>query len=201
MKIKKRISCPWCNTTLHMYENDNCPKCGGSLPDYRTGKLGNPPPVAPRKIPRQFNARETNRIILLSLAFALPMLAIPVLTFYFEKEIDWKIFLSPVGIFIAIYFFLVVGAIRNAYNLLKEKRSFRKLLRFGSVAEGEIKHIATYQDEIAYQFDFLLPGQISNKAVCVSLRKMIYYNEGDPVWVIYDKNNPEKNSVWPPIPM
>jgi len=186
---KSQVQCGWCRSS-HPYPltNSNCSNCGGPLPNTNL-KLGKPPPAIPRKIPKQFlkNVKWTNsyyKVSLLFMVMGIPFIPfmglglIPcIIGFFLYKEtckkIEGRLHALKKGCH-------TEGRITAIY--------LDKNVQILGKSPGKVEYVFRSNDGIRH-FDFKVSSNTD----------ILAYDIGESIWVVYIKENPKLNDIWPPI--
>ncbi|MBL9146837.1 MAG: DUF3592 domain-containing protein [Verrucomicrobiaceae bacterium] len=190
-------TCPWC-TTEYVNWQSQCKQCGGPLPPPPGMKLGEPPPPAPRKLPSTYvkRVRWTENIATLvglgftgiGLLIAVPMLANKL----------WLPALIP-G-------FFLLGGVSMFRHGWKSAAGRLRAFKSGKAVEGRIERVGIdasqqingrHPSRVVYHFpigDQWHEGQIITFDTTATLR-----SSGQPVWVLYNENDPNENAIYPPL--
>ncbi|TLD69818.1 hypothetical protein FEM03_15965 [Phragmitibacter flavus] len=190
------ITCGWCSTHYQHWQN-RCDSCGGPMPPMPGMAIGAPPPPAPRSVPSGFPLRVllTNNIA--SIIGAIIFGAGAFMTLMFLVAGNWGA-LFP-GLF-ALGGFLVLRF------GIKQGRSTLHAFRDGIAVEGKVHQVSkdtttTVNGEhpwkLVYHFrvaDHLHQGVLISFDSTLSKRV-----SGQPLWVLYVPENPEKNTLYPPV--
>ncbi|MES0490664.1 MAG: hypothetical protein ABUK01_11760 [Leptospirales bacterium] len=176
------IECGWCDQPNKVGESTHCTFCSGPLPTPPGETLAEAPPSTPRKLPANYLAKRCNE--------------------------DYIIKISKV--FIYVFFWSIIFPIVGFFAWRNTKKKIMhqiKALEEGLAVEGQI--IDVYRDTsltvngrnpwaMVYTFETkvgqLLEGTISSWDLSIPLRK-----PGEKTWVVYVAEEPEINSIWPPI--
>lgn len=199
------VTCPWCKQywqpgTFGL----ECGRCGGPLPPPPGPTRGHGPPPAPRHLPEKY----TRDLLLwknFGAVFGLAFASFGAL--FGSLGVVLTFVLPPLGLgFVA--FGALFGGIGLAVRRAARRSALQQIaaLTHGYPAEGQI--IAVTQD-LGEQFNgrhpyrieyvFMVQGQPvggSTKAwdIVNALRR-----PGEPLWVVFQPNDPSVNSIWPPI--
>jgi hypothetical protein len=190
-------TCPWCSTN-YVNWHPQCPQCGGRMAEPAGMSLGPPPPDAPRKLPKGYATRirwTRSLEALLGGVFTLmgSMMMVPMLV---HKM--WLPALFPAFFFIGGVSIFVRGW-RQASGVLHA-------FRYGIAVRGEIRSVdkdtsqsynGRHPWRLTYTFtvnDQIHDGQVISFADSVAVR-----SRGEPLWVLYEEDDPTVNTVFPPM--
>jgi hypothetical protein len=160
--------------------------------------LGEPPPVAPRKLPKGYatRVRWTRSLeALLGGVFTLfgLMMIVPMLA-----SRMWLPSLFPA--------FFLIGGLSIFVRGWQRASGVLRAFRYGVAAKGEVRNVQkdttqtmnghhpwrlTYTFSVANQ---ILDGEVISFADSVGQR-----SRGQPLWVLYDEGDPTVNTVFPPM--
>ena len=182
-----QVECPWCKTVNRVIDETNCKNCGGPLPavshDNSGIDRGTPPPSVPRKLPdiyiKKLKYRSTMFII--GIVFIVPFI--------------WSVIFPIIG------FFLVRSALKTANRKIAA-------LENGIKAEGDLVDI--YKDtsesvnerhpwRLDYEFKTRNGELITAKKTGAWSNNNRHRRIGDKLWVVYLRDNPNINAIWPPV--
>lgn len=184
---KTSLECPWCSTVNYVVEETNCKKCGGPLPAVPQKNngidRGKAPDAPPRKLPKKF----INKLKYRNVHFFIGLIFI---VFLF-----WSVIFP-------IYGFAII---RHRLKIAKNKIA---ALERGIKAEGTLK--AIYKDEsitmnerhpwkLEYEFKTHTGAIIEAVKTEAWNKNNRFRADGDRIWVVYLKENPEINAIWPPV--
>jgi len=182
-----QVECPWCKTVNKVTTETHCKSCGGPLPaishDNSGINRGTTPPPPLRKLPKIYEKKlkYRNTLFIIGIIFIVPFI--------------WSIIFPIIG------FFLVRSGLRTANRKIEA-------LQKGIKAEGEL--IDIYKDtsesvngkhpwRLDYQFK-------TNNGDLITAKKTGAWNTnnrhrriGDKLWVVYLRDNPKINAIWPPV--
>ena len=179
---ENEIQCAWCETVNRDLSLTNCNNCGGPLPPPPGQDPGPEPPPAPRVLPAGYH----NRIM-------------------YWKNVEVMIGILFTVVFFWTILFLIVGILLWYYG---RKRAVGKLMALenGRATRAEISDI--YIDHSTkdngrspwvIEYLFQTPGgERAGKAVAwnpINGSRRV----GEPLWVVFVPEDPEKNAIWPPI--
>lgn len=177
------VTCPWCKSQFHNSYASNCANCGGSLPIAEGNGPGQPPPTAPRTLPKAYvrGVKYTSNIM-------------TIIGMVFTLGFFWTIIFPIIGIF------LWRKGIKDANGELIP-------LQYGVATKGEVTSISTdFSKNIngrspkILEFVFTANGQKYVGTVPNIMDPIEHWRKrGDQVWVLYMQDNPELSSVWPPM--
>lgn len=206
------ITCPWCGTHYETFQS-NCDNCGGSLPQpveaapvsvepMPATEMPLSPPLPPRKIPSKVMRRMlfTDAGIIAGGIF----LFIGSI-FFFVGALVLAIATAIVGVpFVGLSFiFLLVGG-GLVYWRYENARQMVNILRAGQAALGEITQVAqNYHVRVngrypwVIQYRFTVHGQDYPGKLSTLSQPDLSHQPGRPVYVLYQHDNPEKNTLYP----
>ena len=177
-----RIECGWCGHSNSRDRTDQCSRCGGLLPARPGADPGPEPPPAPRALPADF----VKRMKYTRNPVTIAGIAITVILF-------WSLILPVLGVVL-----WVVG--------LKRAKRRMSALESGEAVLGRVLSVS--QDE-AVQKHGRHPWRI---AVAYETPRGEYVGEvtawdpaqagrrsGDPLWIVYVKQEPDLFAIWPPV--
>lgn len=190
-------TCPWCATHYIHWQNQ-CNQCGGRMPPLHGAELGPPPPSTPRAIPKVYERRvrwTKNMSVLIGGAFTLvgTVMLIPMVA----NRLFWPA-LFPL--------FFVIGGLSTFHYGWKAASGTLKAFRYGEAVEGTIKSISKDTSQsingrhpwrLVYHFPVgnqLQEGIITSFDSTTGERRY-----GQPLWVLYVKDDPSQNAVFPPL--
>jgi hypothetical protein len=176
------VECGWCDASNRRDQTDTCRSCGGPLPALPGGNPGPRPPEPVRRLPEGYENRIKywkNVFVLIGMLFTL--------CFF------WTIVFAAVGIPMWIH---------------GKRRAERKLAALGRglATRGRITKIEVDTSEeingrnpwrIDYEFD-MPSGKASGWAHAWDpshARRSV----GDVLWIVYVRESPDQNAIWPPI--
>lgn len=178
------VTCPWCKSQFHQPTFSNCTNCGGSLPiSESNGGAGQPPPPAPRLLPKAFvrSVKYYNNVnTMIGIIFTIPFF--------------WSIIFPIIGIF------LWKRGIREAKGELLP-------LENGMYVQGEITAInvdmsknMNGKNPRIIEFAFTVGGRAYTGDVPNLMDPVhLWKKAGDKIWVVYMPEDPMISSVWPPM--
>lgn len=191
------ITCGWCGVHYPQWQSQ-CSHCGGDLPPKDNG-LGPPPKPPPRKLPRGFAIRQwvtANFGVVFGLIF---FIVGAVITSAFVWSKTWLALLP--GFFAISGFFMLLRGISQARSTL---RAFRE----GEAAEGF--YLSIEKDPLyaghkgpspwIVKYAFHAEGKRFEGTFSTSdgnIRALAQVNK--PVWVLYVKDDPTQNTIYPPL--
>jgi hypothetical protein len=188
--------CPWCTVVYANWQN-LCDQCGGPMPPPPGMDIGPPPPEAPRTIPKTYAFRirwSRNIALIIGLAFTVFGGFLTSVFFFVNKWIA----LIPLFFFIGGFFMARLGW-KNASATLKA-------FRYGQAVKGKIHSVSRDTSQsvngkhpllLVYHFDvdgILTEGVLSSFDTTLTKRF-----SGEPIWVLYVKEDPTKNAIYPPL--
>ncbi len=199
------VVCPWCSTVYPQFQ-PNCSNCGGVLPRRDSRTAGDPPPPPPRQLPSAFvsRARRSGHFELLFGAIFAGVGAFVGIILTTVSISTGEPLLAGIGLPISLLFVLIGGIAL----WLGRRRSSRLLhaLTDGIPANGTVEEV--YLDttismngrspwRVSYSF---VAGGIPQEGSARTFHRSALMQAGDPVFVVYDANNPGVNSLYPPLP-
>jgi hypothetical protein len=207
------ITCPWCGTNYLEFQS-NCDNCGGSLPQpYLDATVATEllpaqetplaPPLPPRQIPKKIIGR-----MLLTDAGSITggiFLLIGVIFFVVGIALVIPVITLPVGLPFAGLgiIFLIVGGILFSWRYGHARQTI-DILRDGQAALGEITKVSqNYHVRVnnrypwVIQYQFKVHGQNYLGKLSTLSQPDLSQQPGKTVYVLYQHNNPEKNTLYP----
>ncbi len=194
--------CGWCGTVVHE-DRTNCVNCGGPLPLPLAFEVGEVPPRAPRDLPAKF---KRNKLFLKNFGFifgsifggvgCLIVVVFGVLMFV----------VPPIGfgaclgaLFAGIGLPIAGIGIRNALRTMD-------VLRGGTHVEGTVVRVGD-DTSVSYngrhpwmvEYTFSVDGGLEGGSVSSFDPVMSHVEPGHKLWVVYRPDDPDQNSVWPPV--
>ena len=184
---KVSLECPWCSSINYVAEETNCKNCGGPLPavpkkDSGIGR-GKIPDDPPRKLPQKYikKLKYRNVYFIIGIIFVVPFI--------------WSVIFPIIG------FFLIRHGLKVANNKIAA-------LERGIKAEGTL--LAIYRDQsitingrhpwkLEYEFKTISGAKIEAIKTGAWNNNNRYRAAGDRLWVVYLKEDPEINAIWPPV--
>ena len=190
------ITCGWCNTHYTNWQS-KCDSCGGPMPPMPGMELGPPPPPAPRELPKGFAFRTRfsgNIATLVGLVF---FGVGSILTIAF-------LFAHPLAALFPLFFALGgFGMLR--YGLTTAGNTLRAF-REGIAVAGRVHSVGLdhtqqvngkYPYKLLYHFDI---GSYTHEGRVISFDSTLSQRrQGQPLWVLYVENAPDKNTLYPPV--
>lgn len=177
------VTCPWCKSQFHNSYASNCANCGGSLPIAEGNGPGQPPPPAPRVLPKSYirAVKYTSNVM-------------SILGVVFTIVFCWSVIFPIIGIF------LWRKGLRDANNELIP-------LQHGATVKGEVTAIRVDgskqingRNPRILEFVFSANGQRFGGNVPNIMDPIEQWRRpGDQIWVLYMPDNPDLSSVWPPL--
>lgn len=177
------VTCPWCKSRFHNSHASNCANCGGSLPVGQGDGPGQPPPPAPRLLPKSYvrAVKYTSNVM-------------TIMGMIFTLVFFWT------GIFLILGIFLWRKGIQDAEGELIP-------LENGVTTKGEVTGVTVdYSKNIngrhpkILEFVFMVNGQRHAGTVPNIMDPIEHWRKpGDQIWVVYMPDNPELSSTWPPL--
>ncbi len=175
------LQCGWCSRSNRRDLTSHCTSCGGELPHIPGTPRTLPPPSTPRKLPRGYKRRIKywkNTQFLIGFIFILFL---------------------PSIIFPIIGIFLLITALKKAKNQLAA-------LQFGTPTRGIIKdtyidytqHI-NHNHPVIIDYTFSTPNGEFKYDVTSWDNSNLKRSKGEHVWVVFNPQNIEQNTIWPPI--
>jgi len=205
------VTCPWCGTSYTAFQS-SCDKCGGPMPppvqaatptaDPRTLRLPMPPP-APRPIADRYawTLMFTDGAAVVALVFSILGAVFTLIGFVMTVAIVTAFVGLP---FLALgLVFLVVG-LAITQRRLKAARETVEVLKTGQATEGQITGLEENLNvrinqrhpwTIRYMFTAL--GQTYSGQVNTLNYPGPLLQPGQPTWVLYLPNTPERNALYP----
>ena len=201
------ITCAWCGTTFQHFQS-NCENCGASLPrpESHTARISDlpVPPPAPRQVPKGYLSR-----LLITDAWTIASGVFLLLGIIFGP-VGLVLTLAMVTAFVGVPFillgllFLVIGLPVLIWRVNRARKTVQ-VLQTGNTAEGEIIDVAqNYNVEVNHRhpwvvtYSFYAGGFFEGKSS--SLRQPpAHLTPGAPVYVLYQRENPETNTLYPPL--
>lgn len=190
------LTCGWCGTHYGSFV-PNCKNCGGPLPPPPGMALGPEPPPAPRALPGNFERRVlwTHNVFALVGGIFL-LVATPL--------VIGLLFVNPLfSLFPMIHF--TIG-----YLLLRHGRgkglATIHAFRDGRAARGEISE--TQMDTTTkingrhpwiIRYKFPVAGTMHEGHLRAWEADARGRERGQPLWVLYLDEDPEKNTIYPPL--
>jgi len=177
-----RVECGWCGQSNPRDQESLCAKCGGPLPAAPGADPGAEPPPVPRTLPADY----VKRLRYTKNAVTIVGIVITVILF-------WSLILPVLGV---------------ALWITGLKRAKRKMmaLESGETVRGRLLNVTR---DTSVQKKGRHPWRI---AVAYDTPKGEYVGEieawdpaqagrrsGDPVWVVYVKEEPDLFALWPPL--
>ncbi len=202
------ITCPWCGTNYVAFQ-PNCGNCGGALPlppemaaPEAPGQIAAPPPP-PREMPRYHawrllatdgGAIAGGILLLLGGIFAVLGLALTIAAVTAFVGI-------PFGV-LGVILLLVGGAL--VWTRYRAAAQVVDILRTGDAALGVVTHATeSYHVQINGRFPwtigyrFQAQGRAYEGQVTTLSRPEVDRQPGKPVYVLYRRDNPTQNTIYP----
>jgi hypothetical protein len=190
------ITCGWCQTHYNQWQS-NCSNCGGPLPPPPGMDAGPEPPPPPRLLPRHFEFRQKwsrNVAVLAALGF---MLISGLFLWAAIKAKSWMALVPGL--------FLLMGLSLFRYG---RNTAVATLHAFhnGVSAEGKIAQLSLDTTQSVngrhpwrLVYHFAVDGQ-QREGVITSFNSTLgERSTGQPLWVLYVKDDPEQNTIYPPV--
>jgi hypothetical protein len=188
--------CPWC-TTNYINWQSTCNQCGGPLAPLPGMGLGPRPPEAPRQVPAQYERRmkwTRNIGTLVGGMFFLVggIMVIPML------------FVAPLA---ALFpgFFMVGGFFMFRYGWLHAKGVLHAF-KHGQAVEGRVAQVSLDTSQAVNNqhpwklvYHFPIGNQLQEGSVTSFDSTLSSRTPGQPLWVLYNDDDPEKSAIFPPI--
>ncbi len=196
MSAPTRSRCGWCGAHYATWQN-KCDTCGGRMPPPPGMELGEAPPGLPRALPRSFVygvrlKNNTATVLGLVLCGFGGILGLMLLLIF-----PWAA-LFPAAI--------LLGGMLMLWNGQKHASEVLRAFRHGMVAEGAITAVCQVTEEkmngvspwkLAYRFT--LEGQQHQGSLTAYDETIRFRKIGQPVWVLYTREDPSINTVYPPF--
>ena len=190
------ITCGWCGTHYGSFM-PNCKNCGGPLPPPPGMELGSPPPDAPRALPKGFEVRVlwTRNVFAMVGGIFLLVAAPLMIALFFVKPIA--------GLFPMIH--ATVGFLLFRHGRSKGLSTIHAF-RDGRAVKGEVSEV--YVDTSTrvngrspwlLKYKFPVRGQMHEGEVRTWDADTAERERGQPLWVLYVEEAPEKNTLYPPL--
>ena len=194
------VACSWCGTNYTSFQ-PNCRNCGGPIAPPPGEHAGSLPPPAPRELPSGYMRRQLLKSPLLIMGAIFSLIGVPFTIIY-----------PIIGISTGELLFLLIGgcfSITGIIMVVFSMRTLRKKLQafeFGEAVIGKV--VEVYRDTsikvngrspwaIVYEFDVqgrLYEGTVRSWEYSAQKRK-----PGQPLHVLYMKEEPEHNTIYPPV--
>jgi hypothetical protein len=202
----KMITCPWCGTDYTSFQ-PTCRQCGGTLPlapESAPGTEGSTlrvPPSPPRQVPRNYIGRilSTNAIaIVAGILILLGAIFLPV-------GLGLILPIAAVGVPFAILglAFLGVGVPLMVWRY-RQAKEMAEVLRTGLSVLGEIVSVSqNYAIQVNGRFPwsivyrFRVAGREFEGKVSTLSAPTLGQQAGRPVYVLYDRDDPARNTIYP----
>ena len=175
------LQCGWCSNSNRRDLTLNCTNCGGVLPHIPGTPRLPEPPHSPRNIPKGYE----NRIRYWK-------------NVHFIIGAIFMLFL-PTIIFPIIGFFLLRYGIKRGNNQIFA-------LKYGVPTRGIIKdvYVDTTQSindvhPIRLNYTFSTSNKEKESFIVSWDNSNLRRPEGEHLWVLFNPNNIEQNSIWPPL--
>lgn len=190
------ITCGWCGIHYAEWKN-RCDSCGGPMPSLPGMERGEAPPEAPRKLPTGFAFRmlwSQNVLVLVGSIFA----AIALVLF-----VPMLVLFPPAALLPLIFIILGLVLFRSGRRPAMSKV---QAFVYGRAAAGEIADVShDYSESTNGQhpwkltYHFTVEGAIHEGAAKSYDSTVGRRTAGQPVWVLYLKNDPTQNTIYPPL--
>jgi hypothetical protein len=196
-------TCAWCGAFYAARPGPTCSRCGGPLPSPPGPERGPAPPFTPRSLPAGFKRKALitgNVISLVGLVFVVTGVFVAGLGLMLMSLDDPKVWLAVASglLFSALGVWIVWLGWRGASRRLRA-------LEWGDTAKGELLSLQPDTSEEIngrnpWRIDFTFEvrgekqvGSVSCWDPSTELRQ-----PGEPVWVVYDPEDPRRSALWPP---
>ena len=180
------LLCGWCGTTNTDVTRVRCINCGGPLPPPPTlaaDDPGSPPPPVPRQLPTKYRWQVLlwkNVLVTLGMVF----------TIVFCWSIIFPLFGIPMWI---------IGYRRAKNQLIALERGVAARAELiGVERDHSVKMNGRSPWRIEYTFE-TQDGQIRDGWVHTWQGRHTRRSPGEVFWVVYLPEDPEQNTVWPPV--
>jgi hypothetical protein len=192
-----QYTCGWCNTHFKEWQS-KCISCGGPMPPLPGMSLTEEPPPAPRTLPKGFETKEkwlgnapamVGGIFLLVgiIQFVVFILVLPLAAPF------------PL-LFITIGWFIMRAGRKRAQQLINAFQNGRAVK--GTITEvyhdGTIQVNGRHPWRINYSFQSA-GGQTHEGFARTFDSSAQQRQPGQPIWVLVNDNNPEENTIYPPV--
>ena len=180
------LPCGWCGTTNTDVARTNCVNCGGPLPPPPTLTVddpGAPPPPAPRQIPEKYRWRVMlwkNVLVMIGAIFTIVFC--------------WSIIFPIIGIPLWI-----IGHRRAQGKLAALERGLPGRAELLGV---ERDHSVKINGRSPWRIEYLFEdrsGQLHEGWQHTWQAQHTRRPVGEKFWVVYLPEDPEQNSIWPPV--
>lgn len=205
------VTCPWCGTTYTGFQS-NCDKCGGPMPppmqaptpnvDPYSLRLPKPPP-APRPFADRYawTLMFTDGSAVVSLVFTILGAVFTLVGFVTTIAIITAFIGLP---FLLLGVALLIGGLAMMRSRLAKARETVEVLKVGESTEGQITGLEeNYNVRIngrnpwTIRYMFQAGGQNYTGQVNTLNMPGPLLQPGQPTWVLYLPNTPEKNVLYP----
>jgi len=202
------ITCPWCGTHHKSFQS-TCSRCGGTLPlppEQNAGAEGGDlrvPPPPPRQVPRNYVRRilSTDPVAIVAGIFCLLgaiFLAVGLGLIFPAVTAIMGLVFTILGLC-----FLGAGIPLMAWRHGKA-RGMADILREGTAVLGEIVSVyQSYHIQVNGRFPwsivyhFRVGGQELEGKVSALSEPDLSQQSGKPVYVLYGRDNPARNTIYP----
>ena len=190
------IHCGWCGTAYEQWQN-KCATCGGRMPPMPGMALGDEPPPAPRSLPRGFALRQYFHNSAANI-LGIILLGMGGITGLVLLLINPWFALFPSA--------LVIGGLLLLRHGTSHASGILRAFRRGLPVEGSV--IAATRDtsqshdgqspwKLLYQFT--LEGELHQGTLIAFDDTVGKLKPHQPLWVLYLREEPETNTVYPPF--
>jgi hypothetical protein len=190
------IKCGWCGTNYVNWKS-HCDSCGGPLPAPPGLNLGEPPPPAPRALPRGFAFRQRwsrNIATIVGVVFALGGVVFCFLIFTAK----------PVLVFLPLLF--AVGGISMFRLGWKNAQCVLNAFRNGTAVEARVAEVRLDTTQSInkvhpwiLKYHFPVGGHVHEGSLVSWDTTVGQRVKGQPLWVLYIPDDPDQNTIYPPI--
>ena len=184
--VHVHLPCGWCGTTNTDLSNPNCTNCGGPLPPPPTltsDDPGAPPPQPPRQLPVKYRRQVLfwkNILVLIGAVFTIVFC--------------WSIIFPIIGIPMWI-----IGHRRAQSRLAALERGNAARAELISVdKDHSVKINGRSPWRIEYTFE-TTNGQLHDGWEHTWQAHHSRRPVGEVFWVVYLREDPEQNTIWPPV--
>ena len=192
-----QYTCGWCNTHFKEWQS-KCISCGGPMPPLPGMSLTEEPPPAPRALPKGFETKQKwlgNVPAMVGGIFLLVgVIQFLVFIIVLPLAAPFPLLFMTVG-----WFIMRIGR-KRAQQLINAFQNGRAVK--GTITEvyhdGTIQVNGRHPWRINYSFQSA-GGQTHEGYARTFDASAQERQRGQPIWVLVNDNNPEENTIYPPV--
>jgi hypothetical protein len=191
-QMEGHVSCGWCGVHYDERPTDpNCTTCGGVLPPPPSLDLGDPPPVTPRVLPRQFLMRLYGRYAISAWIGVVMMVSAIAIAVMSESALT-ALVLFLVGLALSSNFWIARKRHRGLKDGIPTEGKIESVHRYGEQQKGSAPMYRVY-------FRFEANGEPVRSMKFTYDSAVVNHFVGEPVWVVYLPSEPVCCDIWPPL--